>query len=1385
MLLRLLKKIYQQLVLLVVVALVLAAAYVSIGRQFMPAIAGYNEFLEQQLFNSTGLSFSIDSLSGDFQGFNPIININGLDLLVGDNVGDEQTTTPLQFDRATIMVDVLQSIWRRTWVLEEFQVQRLELFVVQEASGSWRLGSMAASGNNTIDAAELYRALQRVSRLDLREVVINIENRLGDSFRFVNGLASIQNRGNNHFLHIDTTHDESGQELRFSFEASGSELATLDGTLHLDLPAANYSSVLRSVRIGDVTIEEFTGGGNFWLQWRNGQILQSVASLDIDAVQLRTAQGGDLTFEAVRGNARLRRQNAAQTSNSPDAQSAWSLSLNQMTLTSGDNYWRPFNLHASFEPGQLFSLRADTINLALLANTALASGALEDGARSQLLGYSPGGNLRNLNLNVPLSEAGTAPLTVRGNLDNVELGSVRGSPNMWGLDGYFEARFDRAAGLVSGSAALESDNFSINIPNVFTQVWDYDYVNGGLEFAVDLNNGQRITLQSSVIVAESDAVDGHVQFRSVINQPEQGEREALLDLIVGASRIDAAQKALYLPDGPGIASNLRNSMEYLNSAIIDGDIVDSAIVFRGNTVPGSGPATKSFQGFFNVENGELEFNSQWPRLENLSASVVINDNDIDIEAQGADSLQLSLTSTSGRIRRNERNENWLTISGEATGQTAAGLDYIQAAPLAENLKQAFADWRAEGPFSAAIEVMIPLSLPGTQPDIRLDMLLSDNALRIDNLDIDMSAVQGPVVFDTRTGLEPTQLSADFFGDTVDIYLSSEFVDERLATLLVDVQGSTTPETLIDWPRQSAFVRQLLSLSEGVFEYDARLSLDQTGEQEAATQLDIRTDFVGTTLNFPKPFTKSIEDAMAFQLGIDFMGGRQNISGALGEQLAFNLELNGSELQDGLVFVGADTDQFALLAENETEGLAVVGNVQEFELEQWIDFVTALGVAESGQSGSVETIAFVDVLADSFNLYGQTIPAVAMRIEPSSELDGWWARLMGESLQGEVVIPFETGNHLLIDLDHLRLPGSAEELDETLQEEVQSELLAETAQQGALGGETEEVEEVRIDPLVNLDPRELPPMRFSTDDFTIGEREFGSWQFTLNPTADGAEFDDLVFDFRGLRLGMDTVDASIENLPAHFSWTYDGAEHRSSLTGVLTAGDLGEVLLANGVAASLISSNAVFVSDISWPGSPAFFSGDHLSGRINMVIENGRFLQDSNAAGALKLVSIINFSAIMRRLRFSDDLLRRGLAFDEITGDLLLDDGEVEIQDRLVISGPSSLYQITGGVNLEEETIAGEMFVTLPVSDNIPWLGLLTANLPLAVGAYLFDQIFGDQVASLTSAVYTLQGPWEGLQPVFRQAFGSPQPAANANREAAPQGAATTPANATPAAPPGQ
>ncbi|HLT62911.1 MAG TPA: AsmA-like C-terminal region-containing protein, partial [Pseudohongiella sp.] len=83
----------------------------------------------------------------------------------------------------------------------------------------------------------------------------------------------------------------------------------------------------------------------------------------------------------------------------------------------------------------------------------------------------------------------------------------------------------------------------------------------------------------------------------------------------------------------------------------------------------------------------------------------------------------------------------------------------------------------------------------------------------------------------------------------------------------------------------------------------------------------------------------------------------------------------------------------------------------------------------------------------------------------------------------------------------------------------------------------------------------------------------------------------------------------------------------------------------------------------------------------------------------------------------------------------------------------------GDINLAEQTINADLFITLPVSDNIPWLGGLAVlnnliNWQLAIGVFLIDRIFGEQVDNLTSAQYKLEGPWETVEPRLYQVFAS-------------------------------
>ena len=1337
----LIKKLYQQLLLLLIVALIAMAAYVSVGRQFMPAISGYKSLLEEQIALRAGLPVTIGSVAGEFLGFNPVLLLSDLQLAI-----DDRAESPsLEFSEARIAVDIGRSIWHRRWVLGEFVIRNLRIDLTQNTEGAWQLSGVATpDSNDPADLNALYQTFLSFTELELQGVAINVHPLNGDSFSFVQGTASVRNQGQNHYLHVNASLEGNPEPLTISFELQGEDLNQASGMLHILVPDADYSQVFAGQDLGALAILGLEGSGQVWIGVEAGQLSAATVEFDVPGLtisgkrreQARQTKSEQLGLTNLKGMARL-------SHNSEE--SVWELALANMSVTYRSDSWQSFNAHVLFTPDQLVEIAADHLDLGLLTRLAGDSGVLPYDAATDLKGLNPDGYLRNVSLSLPVSEAAGRPLTLKTNFADLQLGSVRNSPNLWGMDGFVELEFDPSFQHLTGVAEVNSSDFSMNIPSTFTRVWDYSRVNGRLHIDVSMANGQVVKLASDRIVAESDAVNGSVRFTSITERFADGSRDARLDLMVGANRIEGSQKSLYLPDGPNISDNLRNTMGFLERALIDGQVHNSGILYRGSTVSGSDAMSKTFQSFWQLSDGQINFSDDWPNLEALTATVQTDDDKIDITVDSGSSLGLQFGNAAGAVRRDAASRNWLTVLGSATGETSRALEYLQTAPVDNGLKSALASWQSQGSVAGDLSLSIPLDQPEADTTVHLELEIEDNDLTISDYDLNISQLSGSVIYDSEIGFEPTELSGQLFGGLVKATLSSVREQEALASIVVEGAGVTSPQAMIEWPRQNEFVRSLLARMKGDFAYEAVIRMNQAATRESTSELEIRSDLRGVTMDLPPPFSKQAESATPLDLHVKFEEESQQSSGSLGESLRFTVSQPAGEPSRGLVMLGQQRGSLDPLTDNLPPGLAILGDFDRFELESWVDLIAGMSVEVQSESELDQAIAFADIRADVFSLYGEEMPEVGFRVEPSLPDSGWVARLTSESVQGQVVIPYDSNNYLQVDLDYLYLSGT-EEL-------TQADLALST---GVTTPTSEDAtpDQAKIDPLESLDPRELPLMRFETDEFRVGESEYGSWAFTLTPTGIGAEFFDINFDFRGLRLGRDSLDDSIEFLEPHFSWFYDGVQHSSELTGVLIADDISGVLEANGYAPSVESDQAVFVTEVRWPGSPAFFSNDHLDGRIDMKVADGRFLRDSDSGGALRLVSFINLSAIFQRLRFSDDLLRSGLAFDEITGQFDLNDGLLQIMDRLVISGPSSLYQIVGEVDLARESVEGEMTVTLPVSNNLPWIGLLSANIPLAVGAYLFDQIFGSQVDSLSSAIYSLSGPIEGLEPQFKQAFGA-------------------------------
>ena len=69
------------------------------------------------------------------------------------------------------------------------------------------------------------------------------------------------------------------------------------------------------------------------------------------------------------------------------------------------------------------------------------------------------------------------------------------------------------------------------------------------------------------------------------------------------------------------------------------------------------------------------------------------------------------------------------------------------------------------------------------------------------------------------------------------------------------------------------------------------------------------------------------------------------------------------------------------------------------------------------------------------------------------------------------------------------------------------------------------------------------------------------------------------------------------------------------------------------------------------------------------------------------------------------------------GQFIFEPGQISIPD-FVVDADGGGFQIDSDIDLLEQTIDGELVVTLPLADNIPWVAALAGGLPVAAGGVL-------------------------------------------------------------------
>lgn len=1322
--------------------LVLLALYVSLGRQLTPSVSNYQTEIEQRLSEALDAQVTLQSVTGQWLGFSPRFNLRGL-RIAGDMSSDGQAPAALELDAVEIEADIPASLLQRKLVLATTRIDQLNLDFTQMPDGRWQLSGLGTGAAPVVDVARIFDWVTGLSNLYLQDARLVFRPDVGAPLQLGNTQVQFQSRNNGYALFLSAQPDLATELLQLSAELSGATLAELRGRIYLNAPPAEYAELLSSLKLADLgadrlSLSSFQLFGKFWFELLDGQLAEMIwqgggqAELEVwDGEQQQVVERVLVDELAVDWLKYYR---------SPD--SSWYLQTEGLGFQYDGGRWPRGGMTFDYFADGSARLHIDAVDTGLASR--LITALLPEGSlRQELDGFNVRGQLHNLVLNTRTDAEGLRQGQLVSNIVGGAIDARRGVPAFWGIDGYAELDFDQAGGIYDGVVEVDARDVAMHIPNLFTERWDYDHVNGRVSIRARQQDELQLRLNSSVITVESPAVTGRGQFGLEIQSGE--DRLINLELMIGALQADVSHKSQYLPMAPRAPASAQGVLRWVDEAVLSGNGAGSGFIFRGHVHAGSRPAERTMQMFFRVDDGHLKFDPLWPALESVSGTVTVIDGDVNVLADAGESVGIGFQQTQAQVRAQNGGGRWLTVSGTGQGSATQGLQYLQQTPVTQDIAQYLANWQAQGETEFTLSLNIPLGVTNARPDVLLDMRFKDHQLYIPDYDLRAADLSGLLRYSARDGLQSENITAVVMGRPADIDISSLASDDGPLVTQVTVTSDNDVATLQEWSGLPPVLKPLLGRASGEFSHQSTLRLGET------PQLTISSDLSEVDLNFPPPFAKSVGEELPMTLGLEFAASGTRINMRLLNRLQTNLTMiPDTNTISGLVFLGPAAEGMRVRRLNPgAPGIEILGRIEQLNVSDWQAVVTDMANKVSGGSSlsTDQLIGTAGVTVGQLDVFGERFDSVSVSVNKTAS--AWDLGVQGEEVQGSLLIPVRADLPWVADFDHLRL-------DVEVFEDVPETALSELASGDAVELDLQELPTVeyelpREDPLAGFDPRQLPYMRLSVDQLTLGDADFGRWSFLVEPDSSGALFSDLALNVRGLNIGS-------EQAPAEFRWVYDGQQHRSALNGQISATDLSPVLSAFGYAPSLESSSAIFDTRLHWDGSPAYFSALGLNGDIDLRVSNGRFRQRAGVANsALRLISIINFDALVRRLRFSGDLARTGLSYDEITGQVNLSQGIVTIEDRLQIIGPASLFQLAGTLNLAEQTIDGDLYITLPVSDNIPWLGGLAVlnnliNWQLAVGVFIFDQIFGDQVDNLTSAHYRLEGPWDGLEPRLNQVF---------------------------------
>jgi uncharacterized protein YhdP len=1363
---RALRKVVKWFYFLVALALILLAVLVQSGRSFSYLLGDYNQDIASYLSSRLNAQVVIGQIQADWNGLKPGLVIQDLSI-------KSQAGQPIvAFKQARLRLDILDSLLNVRLVLSNLSLSQVEMTFAQTADGFWQIPGLPQRVDADKPGVQLDALLDMLllsTRIEFQSSHLGFQFASGKQVLLDSPYLLLENADGFHRLALQIDVDEQPRSVYLVMEGQGDprdqDNFRSKGYFQLNRfptsePIAATSAFLLSGADKASLLSEGMVDANIWFESRvGGEGYDLVGRLGLQRLSLplgeRRLSLDDFTTELTGYWL-------------PNGE--WRLGLQQINASLEEQKLAGVNLAvASTGFKQPLQISMDKLDLARLTNMLGSTGALGEGRlREVLKTLNPRGQLRNIQLTLPIHQPKDWQL--RANLDQVAANAWQGVPALAGVDGYLQA--GQKGGFVDIDA---QQHFSMHYSPTYAAPMEYDRAKGQVAWHLQPENNQIYVNSGQLEFQKGDELARGYMWLALPWQRNTGDIDLYLQ--IGARQLNASLYQKYTP--AVVPQSLLNWLEQSIGGQNPGVATEAGFVYRG-TLNTKNPMARTYQLYLDIEDAELNYHPGWPALSQLDGRLLVGDLQVSASVVNAEIYTSHIKQAEIRVNpRAQGQGSLLEVEGNITGAASDGIRVLREGMLRQYLGSSMDSWFMQGDMHARLDLAIPIGTGGDKAvgaHQQVDVKLNVPRFELQNLNLALDDLTGHISYNSDTGISSDTLKAHFFDEPIEARLSTRKLDHYSKTL-IELGGVVDAQKIAYWSKrpEALFLSGNLPYT-GLVELNHRpqriknlieLSPEETAKaaqsvaefaEDAFAQVTITSNLANVSVDLPAPYGKPAEGERPFEFKLWLQDSQAQIDVRYNNDIQALLRMdrvrNNSLLNANIALASAAklSDQAQFLVSGFLPGIDLDSwKTVQARYKTYTDRL-APAVAQalsslqpalpelpgSGPVGLVAGLPFrAELMLGQYDLGSTTLENLNVIAVPVRS--GWQLEVENAVVAGKVLVP--DGRFTPLQIDLLRLSLSRAMLGQQ-----------DVGMEGTDSIVSAIVEAEPVKPIEVIDPRKLPLANISIAALMMDDMNYGNWSLQLRPNNKGVVIDNIRGSIRGITVSG--VDDALDGAKLIWQDTPEGVQSR--FIGNLSAGNMAEVLRAWDKPDTIESHAAHYRADLFWPGSPQDFKLVNLGGEMTLLIEKGSFKRDASAGdGILRLMSILNFDTLARRLRFDfSDLYKSGLAYDTINGKMRFNQGILVFEEPLIVRTPSSGMQMAGSIDLRNETLNTRLVATLPVAGNVTFYAALAAGLPAAAGIYIVSKLFKKQVDQATSVSYTIRGSWDEPKMRFDRLFES-------------------------------